>query len=195
MKNAIAIAIFVVIICLLMAMFLGLFDNHVKIACGIAGLAPLPPNAKIIRSGGWSTVFSNKSCFVFKSTRKEIDEWISNSPTLKDNKPDILTENHQLISFDSLDEKRKWEQKHPDFMLIDTLNGYKFYKKMQENIRELEKMPEFLPSEFHYYNVPNDPSWFKPNISDGRLFDIPVYYCGVFIDDANDVVWVTASRS
>jgi len=191
MKNAKAIAIVIVIICLLMAMFLGLFDNHVKIACGIAGLAPLPPNAKIIRSGGWSAGFSDNNCFVFKSTRKEIDEWISNSPTLRDNTPDILTEKHQLISFDSLDEKRKWEQKHPDFMLFDTLNGYKFCKKMQE----LEKTPEFLPSELHYYNIPTDPSWFKPNISDGRLFDISVSFCGVFIDDANDIVWVTASRS
>lgn len=188
MKTITAIAIFVVIVCLLLAMFLGFLDNHVKIACSIAGLAPIPKNAKVLRSGGWSTGFSNQSCFIFKSTKEEIDEWISSSPSLRDNTPDVLTENHRLISFNSHDELREWERKHPDQWLIDTMNGYKYVQHAREN-------PEYYPSEIHYYNIPTDPSWFKPNIRKGRLFDISRYFCGVFVDDANDIVWVAASRS
>ncbi len=184
-----AIAIFVIVVCLFLAIFFGLFDNHVKIACGIAGLASVPRNAIVLRSGGWSTGFSNQSCFVFKATKQEIGQWISNSPSLRDNTPDVLSENHRLISFDSFDEMKEWKKRHSNHDLVDTLNGY-------ELVQKSKIYPEYYQNlEIHYYNIPTDPSWFRPNIRKGRLFDISRYYCSVFVDDANNVVWVTASSS
>lgn len=136
-----------------------LMDDHVQIACSNADLAPLPVDAKVLHSGGWSTGFSNRSCFSFKTTREAIDAWIQNSPSLRDKTPDILSRNHRVISFDSYHQHRKWEQEHP--------------------------------GQSHHSIFPGDPSWFTPNISQGRRFH--VRNGRVYVDDANNVVWVDTS--
>ncbi len=184
------VAIPLILFGLLVALFAGVFDNHVRIACTIAELARPPKGAKILRSDGWSTGFSNQSCFVFQATREEIDEWIANSPGLQAVTPDILSENRKLIAFDTIDEMEQWQATHSDQILVRYLDGPRYVRTYEES----PLAEEF--SQIHYYiTPPGGISWFTPNINNGRVFKIPTYFCSVIVDDTNNVVWVAASTS
>ncbi len=189
-KTLLPMAIAIVIVGLIVAMFAGVFDDHVRIACATAELARPPAGAKILHASGWSSGFSNQSCFVFRATKVEIEAWIQNSPSLRDSTPDVLTEDHRLVSFDSAAEALAWEKAHPEIMGLDLLNGARW-------VREYKEMRTSLPRPEMRYCIwpPGGVSWFKPNVTCGRLFEIPVAFCSVIVDDANDVVWVAASSS
>jgi hypothetical protein len=47
-------------------------------------------------------------------------------------------------------------------------------------------------NDYHFSLVTNDPKWFKPNIAQGRFYK-GAYSSEIYIDDVNDVVWITAS--
>jgi len=153
--------------------------NHVKIACEAMDLAPLPPNATIVRAGGWSFWFSGRSCFVFTACDEEINGWIQNTPCLQRQTPDVLSATHRLMYFESHDEARQWERQHPH-QRLERANVY--HRVSEENSPGVQ---------IHYYLLPDLIHWFRPRISEGRFYDL--VDCGVFVDDANDMVWVTYS--
>lgn len=187
-KSVLLIAGGIGIVGLGVAMLAGVLEDHVRIACATAGLARPPAGAEILHAGGWSSGFSSQSCFAFKATPAEIEAWIQDSPSLRDSTPDVLTEDHRLVSFDSAAEATAWQEAHPEIMAFGLLNGPRY-------VREYKEMGTLAPSSEMRYCVwpPGGVSWFKPNITCGRIFEVPVSFCSVIIDDANDVVWVAAS--
>jgi len=189
-KTIVIIAIPLLILSLIVSMFAEVPDNHVRIACAIAELARPPKDAEVLQSEGWSTGFSNQSCFVFKASSEAIQEWIDQSPGLRALKPHIVSEDRSLIAFGSIDEVKKWEQAHPDKMLIGYAAGLNFVRR-----HERAQLPFELPQMQYYITPPGGISWFNPTITHGRIFRIRSYNCSVIIDDANNVVWVTASES
>lgn len=189
-KTIVIMAIPLIMFGSIVAMFAGLLDNHVRIACAIADLAPPPRDADILRSSGWSTGFSNQSCFVFKANPEAIQKWINQSPGLQAVKPHVLSEDRSLIAFDSMDEVKKWRHAHPDKILIGYSAGLNFVRE-----HERAELPFRLPEMQYYITPPGGISWFNPTITHGRIFRIRSYNCSVIIDDANNVVWIAASES
>ena len=106
------------IVCIGLMRVCSFFDDHARIACGIADVAPIPMNAEILKSGGWSTGFSNQRCCVFKfDNNEQLEEWIKNSPSIRYQQPLLFTTSHPLIGFRSYDDRREWQRNHPDCTL------------------------------------------------------------------------------
>ena len=186
--------------CTVLIRMCSLLDDHAKIACSIADVATIPKNAENLKSWGWSTGFSNQSRCVFKLNSKEqVEEWIKNSPSLKEQQPFLFTPSHRLITFSSVEEKKTWEEKHPDcflhvFPLPDSISvgatDYHFSSFEDVNDFYSEIHQDF--NEVHFASFFNDPKWFKPNITQGRYL-VGNYISRIFIDDVNNVVWISAS--
>ena len=113
------------------------------------------------------------------NNKEQINEWIKRSPSIKDQQPVVFSPNNRLISFKSFEDVKVWQIYHTD----DILYPLSFANSIM--------IPKDT-NDYHFSLVTNDPKWFKPNITQGRFYKGD-YSSEIYIDDDNDVVWITAS--
>jgi len=131
--------------------------------------------------------FSATYRFAFKADAAAIDRWLAQSPGLSGVEPLVLTSDHTMIAV-TVEELKAWETAHPRGVLIT------------RDMKPSEWMEYGPYDEVHYwFSVSPRMEWFRPNVQNGRAYDIPqdrkANHGVVIVDDEKGVVWVSASHS
>jgi hypothetical protein len=78
-------------------------------------LYSLPKSASNVKTEGMGGLFTGEGFLSFQATREDIEIFVSNSPSIKNVKPESFNESHMYLAYpedDNFEEKHKYFYKH-----------------------------------------------------------------------------------